>query len=392
MDMQTNLHKKIQTKAEIISPGHTLPARTWALIHMDALTENVRAIRQLLPKSCAFMAVVKANAYGHGDIMTAHHLARIGVSDFAVATIEEGITLRKHKIPGNILILGYTPAACAHMLIRYDLTQTIVDPEHARALADTRLPIKVHIKIDTGMHRLGVSCDDFHEVVQLLTNAPFQVTGMFTHLCCADSKAASDVQYTRQQIARFYALISQLQACQYPIPPIHIQSSYGVVNYPGLPCDYARIGIMMYGCGSSAEAHPELKLCPVLSLHSRVASIRKIKAGEPVGYGRTFISDSAKTLATIPIGYGDGYPRALSGQGYVLIRGRRAPIVGRICMDQLTVDISDIQGVHHGDKVTLIGSDGDEQITAEEIAGLAGTITNELLCRLGTRIRRIAVA
>ncbi len=444
MDMQTNLLEQIPAKTAIISAGRTLPPRAWAQIHLDALTENVRAITGLLPKSCAFMAVVKANAYGHGDFIVARHLARIGVTDFAVATIEEAIALRRHKIPGNILILGYTPAACARLLLRYDLTQTIVDLAHARALADTLLPIKVHLKIDTGMHRLGLNCDDFQDVSDLLMHFPFQVTGMFTHLCCADSQNSEDVQYTRQQTTRFYALVSQLKACNYPVPPIHIQSSYGVINYPNLPCDFARIGIMMYGCASSGDfdvsnihvsntsgdfdcgdvsdidcgnangnfdcanvndigganrpaldsapsAPTRLSLRPVLSLHSRVVSIRKINAGESVGYGRTFISDAPKILATIPIGYGDGYPRALSGRGNVLIHGQRAPILGRICMDQLTVDVSGISDVKIGDKVTLIGSDGNETITAEEVAGLAQTITNELLCRLGPRIRRIAV-
>lgn len=367
--------------------------RVWANLDMDALEYNVRRIQSLLPKHCQFMAVVKANAYGHGDIPIARHLAGMGIRDFAVATLEEGIALRKHKIPGNILILGYTPPQCAGALHTYALTQTVADLAHASALSKTGTPLDIHIKVDTGMHRLGVASDDFAAIEEIIHMPGLHTLGIFSHLCCADSQAPEDIRFTRAQIARFLALCSQLKACGYENIATHIASSYGAVNYPDLPCDYARIGIMMYGALSSSDAalSARLRLRPVLSLHSRIAAIRHISAGESVGYGRTYISRSDMTIAVIPIGYADGYPRALSNQGHVLIHGCRAPIIGRICMDQLTVDISGIPDIKDGDTVTLLGRDGLEEITVERLADLAGTITNELLCRLGPRITRLEI-
>lgn len=386
----------MQTKPNDISQttkSLTKSLRTWAWLDMGALESNVRRIQSLLPDHCQFMAVVKANAYGHGAIPMARHLAGMGIRDFAVATLDEGIALRKHKIPGNILILGYTPAPCAHTLHKYALTQTVADLDHARALSNTGVPLDIHIKVDTGMHRLGVACDDFASIEEIIHLPGLRTLGIFSHLCCADSETAGDIQFTRAQISRFLALRSQLRACGYESIKTHIASSYGAVNYPDLPCDHARIGIMMYGALSSRDEALARRLClrPVLSLHSRIASIRQIGAGESVGYGRTYTSRRAMTIAVIPIGYADGYPRSLSNKGHVLIHGRRAPIIGRICMDQLTLDISDIPDASDGDTVTLMGRDGQEAITAEDLAALAGTITNELLCRLGPRITRLTM-
>lgn len=367
-------------------------ARTWAVIHTDALVSNVKAIRRLLPSSCSVMAVVKANAYGHGDLEVSSCLNRTGIRDFAVATLEEGIRLRQGGITGNILILGYTPARMAGYLREYGLTQTITDALHGRELAETGIPLDVHLKIDTGMHRLGISFDQREEILSLFTLPSLRISGMFTHLNAADSRRPEDAAYTKEQIRNFFSLVSLLKKRQLPLPSLHIQSSYGIVRYPGLPCDFARPGILLYGCLSDPDSARDLppQIRPVLSWHSRIVSIRQVADGDTAGYGRAWKAHGPRRLGVIPTGYGDGYPRSLSGRGEVLVCGRRAPVAGRICMDQMLVDLTEIPMARTGSLVTLIGQDGECRITAEETAARAGTITNELLCRLGSRVHRIS--
>ena len=367
-------------------------ARSWAEIDFKALTENTAIIRSLLPDSCRLMAVVKANAYGHGDVIVSRHLNSIGVTDFAVATLEEGIHLRKAGISGNILILGYTPASFASQISYYQLTQTVTDLSHARALAQSGFYLDVHLKIDTGMHRLGITPEHFTEICRLFEQPDINVTGMFTHLCTADSTEPSDIRYADFQIQQFLELDKTLKASGIQVP-IHIQSSYGVINYPGLPCDFARPGILLYGCYSDTNKDSCLlpSMRPVLSWYTHIASIREIPAGESVGYGRTHRAKRPERIAVLPVGYADGYPRSLSNQGYVIIHGKAAPVIGRICMDQMTVDISDIPMASVNDKATLIGSEGALTLTAEELAVRSGSITNELLSRIGGRIHRIPV-
>ncbi len=365
-------------------------SRAWACIHLSALTENIHCIRQMIPLSCKIMAVVKANAYGHGDQIVSTHLNQLGITDFAVATLQEGIRLRKAGIRGNILILGYTPASLASLLFYYRLTQTIVDISHGTALAASGYELDVHLKIDTGMHRLGITSEQFEDICRLFHLPGIHIAGMYTHLATADSTAPSDIRFADRQIQEFLTLQQKLQTENIQVP-IHIQSSYGIINYPGLPCDYVRPGILLYGCysdtGKDSCLLPDMQ--PVLSLHTRIASIREISAGESVGYGRTHQASHPERIAVLPIGYADGYPRNLSNQGYVLIHGKKAPVIGRICMDQMTVDISHIPEAHIFDVVTLIGTDGSACIPAEELAVRSGSITNELLSRIGERIPRI---
>lgn len=337
------------------------------------------------------MAVVKANAYGHGDILIASHLNQMGIYSFAVATLEEAIHLRKFGIEGSILILGYTPALYAAELMQYDLTQTIADFSHAKELAQTNVPIKVEIKIDTGMHRLGITPEHTKEIASLFSIPTFLISGMYTHLCVADSQTPEDIAFSQKQIESFQFLTNSLKAAGISLPPLHVQSSYGILNYPCLKYQFARVGILLYGCHSQLEEsclmNPEVQ--PVLSLYSQIALIREVEEGDTVGYGRTYLANRRKRLAVIPIGYADGYPRSLSNRGYVLIRGQRANIVGRICMDQMIVDVTSIKDACVNDRVTLIGKDGHHSIYAEELASLSGTITNELLSRLGSRITRV---
>ncbi len=362
--------------------------RAYLELNMDHLAHNVTVLQQEMPTDCRMMAVVKAEAYGHGLGAVADLLAQCGVSAFAVATIDEGICLRKRGIAGEILILGYTAPHRARELHKYRLTQTLIDHAYAHALDAQRIRVRAHIKIDTGMHRLGFDAEDTARVIAAFSMPNLEITGIFTHLCVADSLAQADVAFTRGQIDRFYALLDRLKAAGIALPRVHIQSSYGLLNYPELQCDYVRMGIALYGVLSAPQDRvkrmPDLK--PVLSLKARVVLLRNVARGESVGYGRAFTAMRESVIAILPIGYADGYPRTLSGKGTVLIEGQKAPIVGRVCMDQLAVDVTDIPATHIGSIATLIGTDGTQTIPAPAAAQSAETITNELLSRLGKRL------
>ena len=289
------------------------------------------------------------------------------------------------------MILGYTPAERVIELSKYGLSQTVVDLEHARELDCYGTEIKVHIKVDTGMNRLGESCGHVKEILSVFGRKNLKVSGIFTHLCVPDSMEEPDIAFTRKQIQDFYMLLERLKEKNIAIPKIHIQSSYGVLNYPELQCDYARVGIAMYGVLSTpGTTKSSLELRPVLSLKSKVVLVKTVKAGESIGYGRSVIPKKDIKIAVVSIGYADGFPRGISREAYVLINGRRAPVTGRVCMDQLTVEVTGIANVRAGDVVTLIGRDHAEEITAKQVSVWDGTITNELLSRLSScRLKRI---
>lgn len=365
--------------------------RAWAEINLENLKHNAKVLQAALPCGSNIMAVVKADAYGHGDVEIAACLNQAGIRSFAVATIDEAIRLRKKRIKGDILILGYTSAARASELSRYRLMQTAVDVEHAKELNSCRKNINVHVKVNTGMHRLGESSSNRSSISEVFHLEHLTVKGIFTHLAAADSLKKSDIIFTYMQITRFYELLEQLKIEQTPIPATHIQSSYGVLNYPGVHCTYARIGIALYGILSSEDQTRTLiDLKPVLTLKSKISLIRTIRPGESAGYGRAFVAQKTVKMAVVSIGYADGLPRNLSEkQSAVLIRQSRAPIIGRVCMDQIMVDVTGIAEASRGDTVTVIGRDGSEEITAEQLAAKAGTITNELLSRLGGRLEKV---
>ena len=363
--------------------------RAWIEIDLNNLEHNARELQKAMPQKCSLMAVVKAEAYGHGAFAVSAHLNKIGVKSFAVATIDEGIALRKYGIRGEILVLGYTNIHRIKDLKKYDLIQTIISFKYACALNRQSIPVKVHIKIDTGMHRLGTLFDNVSEVTQVFAMRNLNVCGMYTHLCCSDSRLPDDVAFTDEQINRFYRLMGRLKCNNITVPKIHIQSSYGLLNYPDLKCDYARIGIALYGVLAAPDCNTVLKLDlrPVLSLKAKVVHIQDVCKGESVGYGRAFTAERDGRIAILPIGYGDGFPRNLScGKGYALIRGQLVPIVGRICMDQLAVDVTDIDSIAVGDTATLIGKSSGEKMSAPMIADNSDSISNELLCRMGARL------
>lgn len=362
-------------------------ARAWRELDENALRHNAKLLQQHLGPTCRLMAVVKAEAYGHGAVRVARCLQQQGVRDFAVATLEEGIALRKAGIRGNILILGYTPPEQVRRLHRWQLTQTAVDADHAAALDAQKIPLRVQLALDTGMHRLGCPAEDTETIQSLFSLRKLHMTGVFSHLCVSDSAAPEDQAFTQTQLQRFDKAVTTLRKAGCEPGAVHIQASYGAMSLPTQPYTHARIGIALYGVGSDDQPLSLEGLRPVMSLRARVASIHTLQPGETAGYGRAFTARRPTKLAVVTIGYADGLPRTLGEHGgAVLLHGQRCAIVGRICMDQTLVDVTNLPDVRPNDIATLIGCDGGEQLHAEEIAAACGTITNELLSRLGSRL------
>ena len=363
--------------------------RAWIEINLDNLENNITQIKNIIPTQTKIMAVVKANAYGHGMTEISKKLNQVGVTDFAVATLEEGIILREAGIKGNILILGYTNFNNIDYLLKYNLIQTIVDYDYAKRISqmDLKGKLKVHIKINTGMNRIGESYKNIDKLIEIYQMKNLEILGTYSHLCVSDSLKEDDKLFTNKQITNFFETIKTLQNLGYDTGKIHIQASYGILNYPELNCDYVRPGIIMYGVYSDEYENTKTKvnLKPVLSLKARITSIKEITQGESVSYGRIFKADKTMKIATVGIGYADGYPRNLSGKNAkVLVNGNYVNIIGRICMDQLVIEVSNLTKIEDGDIVTLIGE--EKQIKAEVVAQNSGTITNEILSRLGKRL------
>lgn len=366
--------------------------RAWIELDRDALRHNVSALRARLPEHGVLMPALKANAYGHGAVQMGKELNRLGVKSFCVACVAEGVELRRHHVQGDILILGYTHPSQFPLLRRYRLTQTVIDYAYAEELNRYGAKIAVHIGIDTGMHRLGERSENIEQLCRIFEMKHLRVKGAFTHLCAADTDDPRGQAFTRQQAQRFFEVVEELKRRGYPCPLVHLQSSYGVLNYPELAGDAARVGIALYGVHSASGDYDRsgVQLQPVLSLKARVASVRELRPGEGVGYGLAFRAERPMRIATLAVGYADGWPRCLSnGGGEVLLHGRRAPVVGRICMDQTTVDVTDIPDVSAGDVAVLIGGSEGETISACEVADRAFTITNEIFSRLGARLPRV---
>jgi len=363
--------------------------RAWVEIDLKNLRHNAIEMKRIMSRQCTLMAVVKANAYGHGSIKIASELNKIGVRAFGVATITEGINLRKNGIKGEILILGYTNPEDFSHLIKYNLIQTVVDYNYAQVLNQYGNRVTVHIKIDTGMNRLGENHENLSNIINIFECQNLKIDGIYTHLSTSDSLYEDDILFTRLQIERFNTVVNEIKSFGYNSFKVHIQSSYGVLNYPGLNFDYARIGIALYGVLSSEDDKTlvSVNLRPVLLVKARIALIRNVNSGGIVGYGQKCIASKDMKIAVVSIGYADGIPRNLSNtQSTVLVKSQRARIIGKICMDQMIIDITDIQDVMTNDIVTIIGKDGHEVISCGEISKKSDTINNELLSRLGSRL------
>ncbi len=364
---------------------------TYAQIDLDAIAHNVRAIKAHIGPQVMLMAVVKANAYGHGAVEVARAALRHGADWLAVARADEGIALRQAGITAPILVMNYTLPEAIAAALEHGLTLTITEPESAQAVSAMarRLgrAIGVHVKVDTGMGRFGLLPDEALPFVQSVTALPgVRVEGLYTHFATAD---LSDKTYTRRQFQRFLKVRAHLQAAGHAIPLCHAANSAATLDMPETHLNAVRVGIALYGLRPSGEVEPAVPLRPALSLKSHVARVRILPAGSSISYGRTYITPRKMPVALVPVGYGDGYHRLLSNRGAVLINGRRAPIVGRVCMDQLVVDVSAVGPVALHSEVVLIGQQGQERISAEEVAAWAETINYEVTTGLLPRVPRL---
>ncbi|MCR4672434.1 MAG: alanine racemase [Lachnospiraceae bacterium] len=373
--------------------------RACAEIDLDALGHNIDAIRSRVGEDTRIMAVIKTNAYGHGAVECARYLSGIGVHDFAVATIEEGLELRRSGIEGSILVLGFIPEEMYPRMIEEDITATIYSDSMARHInAAARLAgknAKAHIKLDTGMGRIGFRpCEENYEKIVIMYSMfkHIDFEGIYTHFACAD---CADDEMTAAQFREFMDAIETLEEHGAVFKVKHCANSAAVIRYPEMRLDMVRAGIILYGLYPSDEINEELvDLKPVMSLKSRVIMMKNVEAGEPIGYGSTFVCSHASRIATVSIGYGDGYPRALSNRGRVIIRGQSFPIVGRVCMDQLMVDTTSAlpeAEIKPGDEVILVGAQGSEKITAEEASSYGDSFNYEFVCNINRRIPRVYI-
>lgn len=365
--------------------------RTVIELSRDALAHNVKLLSDMLPEGCRLMPAVKANAYGHGAILLSKELNRLGIDAFCVASANEGDELRRNGITGDILVLGYTPESDFHLLSEADLIQTAVCADYAKQLSSFGENIKVHIGIDTGMHRLGESSENIDQIAELFSLPGIRVEGVYSHLSASDSKSGECRQFTLMQGKAFWDCVNILKNRGCDIKSAHILSSYGLLNYPELGGAYARVGIALYGYLETGEhaAESDLDLIPVLTFKSQIATVKDLKPGDKVGYGCRHVAEKAGKMAVIAAGFADGLPRALScKRGSVLVRGKKAPIIGNICMDQTIIDVTGIDDVKPGDYAVIMGKSGDLEITAYDLAELTDSITNEVLSRLGDRALR----
>ena len=366
--------------------------RCYAEISLEAIGHNIREVKKRLPEGVKLLGVVKANAYGHGAVPVASYLEN-QVDYFATATIEEAVELRENGISAPILILGYVSPSQYGDLVEYDITQTIDSYAQALALekeaARQNRKAKAHLAVDTGMTRIGfqVTEHDADEAAKIADLPHIELEGMFTHFSCADQE---DKTYCSMQMEKYDKMTALLAERGVTIPLRHICNSAGIMEFDDHRFEMVRSGIITYGIYPSEEVKKErLDLIPALSWKSHVIHVKEVGPGIGVSYGATYVTEKPMTrIATVSAGYADGYPRALSNQGCVLIHGKKAPIIGRICMDQMMVDVTDIPDVQVEDVVTLVGTDGDETITIEEIANPAARFDYEMLCDISSRVTR----
>jgi alanine racemase len=372
-----------------VIPTRTSEARTWAEINLDNLVFNYNQAR-LLARGSKVLCVIKADAYGHGAIPAAEALTEAGADRFAVATAEEALQLRRHGIKAPILILGATDPVWVEELSANNIDITVGDPYFAEAYA-ARLKEKiigVQLKFDTGMGRIGLRPGSAAEQAAAIAKMPcFSLKGAFSHLAAADMDGERG--FTSGQLTLFMKLIDALRQRGVTPPLLHLSNSAAIISHPDARLDMVRPGIMLYGSNPCESAHAELK--PVLSLYSRIVQVKTVTVSPPetIGYGRTWRADRETVVAALPIGYADGLHRTLSNRMEVLVHGKRAPQIGRVCMDMCMIDVTDIPGVKTGDRATIIGEDGAERITSDDLASIAGTISYEILCAVGRRVPRV---
>ncbi|MDX1763511.1 MAG: alanine racemase [bacterium] len=367
------------------------PRPTRAEVDLDALRHNLDEVKKLVGPEREILAVIKADAYGHGAVAIGCALERWGIRFFGVATVEEGQELRRSGLQGSITVLGGVFPEQFALLLEYGLTPTLYRMEWAEKLSamtqEAGKKVPVHVKVDTGMGRLGIGCRDAANTIERICHLPgLELAAVFSHFAFAGLENRSFVQ---EQLACLLEVREELTKRQIPVPLWHLSNSGAVIDFPASLFNMVRPGIMLYGYAPSAELAGKINLKPILSWRTRIVHLKKVPAETPLSYNHTYLTSRESLIATLPVGYADGYPRRLSNRAEALVRGRRAPLVGRVTMDMVLIDVTDIDEATVGDPVTLLGQEGDDRITADELARWADTISYEVLCGISRRVPRI---
>lgn len=373
--------------------------RTWAEVNIDNIKHNFNEIKKKLNPKTKLLCVLKADAYGHGAEFLVKEYEKLGADFFGVSNLDEAMQLRKAGSKKPILIFGYTPSECADILANNNISQAVFSLEYAKKLQSEckskGVKVKAHIKIDTGMSRIGFFAQNeesrkksVNEILEINNMPEIEIEGMFTHFSVADD-ITNNKDYTLSQINNFKSIIGDLEANGLHIPLKHCCNSGGMINFPDMQLDMVRAGVILYGLYPSEEIIGKIDLKPAMSLKTVVSQVKTIPKGTSVSYGRTFVSDKEIKVASVAIGYADGYSIKFSNNSEMLVHGKRAKILGRVCMDQLMLDVSDIENVSEGDEVIVFGSDGQNNISVDELAKNIGTINYEIVCLIGKRVPRI---
>ncbi len=373
--------------------------RTWAEIDIDAIDHNFFEIKNHIKKDCKVMCVIKADAYGHGAVFLAREYQDLGADWFAVSNLEEALQLRQGGIIKPILILGYTPYAEAPMMADLGISQAVLSLDYAKKLSKEAYQhgkkLNVHIKLDTGMSRIGINCqskehcnNSLSDIKEICRMDGLNVEGMFTHFAVADDGEAGK-EFTLNQYNNFSYVRDSLSECGINIPLCHCSNSAALIDYDEMNFDMVRAGVILYGLNPSQNLHNSLDLKPAMSIKSVVSMLKTLEKGAKISYGGTFTTKGKTKVATVPIGYADGYIREFSNRASMIVRGKKVPVIGRVCMDQLMLDVTDVDGIQEGDIVTVLGKSENEEISADDLSKLANTINYEIVCLVGKRVPRL---
>lgn len=375
--------------------------RTWAEISLNAIEHNYNVIRNKVADDTKVCCVIKADGYGHGAVELSQVYEKLGADFFAVSNIDEGIEIRKSGSKLPIVILGYTPVSEAENLAEYDISQAVFSLEYAKELSEKCVEedciCKMHIKVDSGMSRIGFMCQEFprdeysiEEICEACCLPNLEVEGLFTHFCVSDEDAEGR-EFTNKQYENFIHVRDSLKKRGVDITVVHCSNSGAIEDYPETCCDMVRAGIILYGLAPSSKLADRLDLVPAMTLKTVVAFVKEVQKGATISYGRTFTADRKMKIATVPIGYADGFIRQNAKDGYMMVNGKKAKIVGRICMDQTMLDVTDIEDVKTGDEVVVFGTGENGEPTADSLAENTGTINYETVCLVGKRVPRIYI-
>ena len=375
--------------------------RTWAEISLNAIEHNYNVIRNKVADDTKVCCVIKADGYGHGAVELSQIYEKLRADFFAVSNIDEGIEIRKSGSKLPIVILGYTPVSEAKNLAEYDISQAVFSLEYAKELSEKCVEedciCKMHIKVDSGMSRIGFMCQEFprdeysiEEICESCCLPNLEVEGLFTHFCVSDEDAEGR-EFTNKQYENFIHVRDSLKKRGVDISVVHCSNSGAIEDYPETCCDMVRAGIILYGLAPSSKLADRLDLVPAMTLKTVVAFVKEVQKGATISYGRTFTADRKMKIATVPIGYADGFIRQNAKDGYMMVNGKKAKIVGRICMDQTMLDVTDIEDVKTGDEVVVFGTGENGEPTADSLAENTGTINYETVCLVGKRVPRIYI-